>query len=379
MDIGDAVQGVGPYAKIRANFYSKAFALLGYDAVGLGEMEVRCMDEQHDTKIYGKTPVINANVQDSSGKPLVPEPYIIKKTSSGLKVGIIAVLSDKVLFPGILKQTGVKVIPPEEALRKEVEELRNKADLIVVLSHAGQLSKDFANSVPGIDVVLSGHSMGMTMDAPEKVGQTILMAARMNSKYMGKLVLSIGADKKITTYSGEYVALDKSFQDDPDVMKLIADQDKELEKFYASLRTQETGPPPIPGLEPTEPRGPKPFVGASNCITCHAKEHESWSQTGHSKAFQALSKDNRQADPDCLSCHTTGFKSKGGFTSESETPDLKGVQCEVCHGPGVAHARRPKSGYGAVSELNCVQCHDSANSPHFDYKTYRSKIAHKKS
>jgi len=124
------------------------------------------------------------------------------------------------------------------------------------------------------------------------------------------------------------------------------------------------------------PRSPKPFVGASKCAECHAKESESWQKTGHAKAFVDLSKDNRQTDAECLSCHTTGFKVKGGFTSESATAHLKDVQCEACHGPGVMHSRRPQKGYGAVSEMTCLQCHDPANSPKFEYKTYLGKVVH---
>ena len=332
---------------------------------------MRYLHEVPDAKLYGDAPVINANVRDSSGKPFVPKKYIIKKTASGLKVGIISILGDQVVFPAILKPPSGTIAPPAEMLGKEIEALRKKADIIVVLSHAGRASKTLGESVPGIDVILSGHSLGTQMEAAEKAGDAILMATRANSKYVGKLVLDIGSDKKITGFSSEYVPLDKNYQDDPEIAKLVADQDREMAAYYTAMRNQMARPGSL-----TQPRNPQPFVGVARCAECHAKERESWGKTGHAKAFQALSKDNRQSDPECLSCHTTGFKVKGGFTSEAATPHLKDIQCEVCHGPGVGHSRKPKAGYGIVSQTTCLHCHDAANSPKYEHKSYMTKVIH---
>jgi len=374
VDIGDIVQGADQYAKIKADFYSKALSLMKYDAVGVGETELRYFSESHTDKLYGDVPLICANVTTDSKKLFASKPYIVRQTSSGLKVGIIAVLGNQVVYPAIQQQAGMTVTPPEEMLAKQVAKVRKKADLVILLSHAGEQSRKFAD-IPGIDIILSGHSGGASMEAPEKIGDALYMITKSSGKYIGKLVLDIGADKKITGFAGEYVPLGKSYQDDPEMATLVTDQDKALEVYYAAMRAQVSRPSPG---QPNAPHAPQPFVSANKCRECHASEHASWSNTGHARAFEALRKDNRQTDPDCVSCHTTGFKAKGGFTSEIVTPLLKGVQCEACHGPGVIHSRKPAKGYGLVLESACLQCHDRANSPTFDRKMYMAKIAHKK-
>ena len=374
MDVGDVVQGADQYAKIKADFYSKALSQMKYDAVGVGETELRYFSESHTDKPYGDVPLICANVNTDSKKLFASKPYIVRQTSSGLKVGIIAVLGNQVVYPAMQQQAGVTVTPPEEMLAKQVAEVRKKADLVILLSHAGEQSRKFAD-IPGIDIILSGHVGGAVMEAPEKIGNALYMTTKGNGKYIGKIVLDIGEDKKISGFTGEYVPMDKTIQDDPEMAILVTDQDKALEAYFAALRAERTRlNPMLAGADYT----PRPFVGAITCVECHPDEFASWQKTNHSKAMKDLRQDNHQTDPNCVSCHSTGFKSRGGFTSEIATPHLIGVQCEACHGPGVIHARKPAKGYGLVLESACLQCHDRANSPTFDRKTYMAKIAHKK-
>jgi cytochrome c554/c'-like protein len=90
------------------------------------------------------------------------------------------------------------------------------------------------------------------------------------------------------------------------------------------------------------------YVGAKRCRVCHLAESKAWEQTKMAKAFEVLQpgaaadrKKSVNYDPNkdytkdefCLGCHATGY-GKGGFKSMEATPDLAGVTCEACHGPG---------------------------------------------
>lgn len=136
----------------------------------------------------------------------------------------------------------------------------------------------------------------------------------------------------------------------------------------------------VPGVAQEAPA----YVGSDTCRRCHLAQHRSWQQTAHAKAFELLQpgvrpdvKTRVNLDPEqdyranefCLRCHTVGYLQPGGFVSLQETPELAGVGCESCHGPGGAyvdlkadkdHAFTDVAAAGMiypVSETECRRCH----------------------
>ena len=142
---------------------------------------------------------------------------------------------------------------------------------------------------------------------------------------------------------------------------------------------------------------------------------EEFEKTPHSHATQTLVDLDppRQFDPECLSCHVTGwapqeyFPYASGFLSLNETPHLTDNGCENCHGPGQSHVAAEsgevdaddaeierlraamrltilenegnKDGQvykEAVVVKMCMQCHDEDNSPDFDFQEYWPKVEH---
>jgi hypothetical protein len=138
------------------------------------------------------------------------------------------------------------------------------------------------------------------------------------------------------------------------------------------------------------------FVGPQTCTEeCHQKQGKSWAETRMAKSFDALQpgvfaeeKEMVGLDPeadytevvDCLYCHTTGYGLVGGFVSIEETPEMAGVTCEACHGPGgmyvktVMDADDPTFKTGEAREAGlvypptarvCRKCHNE-DSPFID-------------
>ncbi len=129
------------------------------------------------------------------------------------------------------------------------------------------------------------------------------------------------------------------------------------------------------------------FVGANKCKTCHKGVHAAWLETGHAKAFDLLSDDEKKNEK-CVGCHTTGSTADGVL--------LEGVQCESCHGAGSAYKSAKimsKKKWKADPETQkkmaidaglvyptaevCTTCHKKEGNPNFkpfDFEKRKDKV-----
>jgi hypothetical protein len=109
------------------------------------------------------------------------------------------------------------------------------------------------------------------------------------------------------------------------------------------------------------------YMGAKFCRTCHSSadkdRYHNWLESRHAGTFDVL-KGAEKTDPRCLSCHTTGQDQP--ISEKSTRKDLRGVQCEACHGPGSLYKsmrvmKDPKlaraNGLWDVTRKVCLKCH----------------------
>lgn len=82
-------------------------------------------------------------------------------------------------------------------IEKYIKELKNKVDVMVVLSHSGYpADRMLAEKVEGIDVIVGGHSH-TKITKPVKVGNTIIVQAWEHGKALGVVDLTIKDGKVI--------------------------------------------------------------------------------------------------------------------------------------------------------------------------------------
>jgi hypothetical protein len=119
--------------------------------------------------------------------------------------------------------------------------------------------------------------------------------------------------------------------------------------------------------------GPAPrYVGAQACAECHRSIHNAEKLTAHAGAFTspAFAASGGQKNPSCLPCHTVGYGLPTGFTNITKTPNLAGVQCESCHGPGAVHAANPDDPIYRprveIASTVCGGCHTSSHHPTYE-------------
>jgi hypothetical protein len=181
---------------------------------------------------------------------------------------------------------------------------------------------------------------------------------------LGELRVSVHPNGE-KSFHFRMIRLDSSVKDDPEMVKLYEKYNEEIETlFFATLTARRQN------------SGKKAFATEKQCQTCHQEAHEVWTQSRHGKAYNTLRKINKAFDPECLVCHVTGFNQPGGFISEVDTPELKNVQCEVCHGSGLQHMEAPEPGFGQNARKACKRCHVKNHSPRFDFSRYWPKIKH---
>jgi hypothetical protein len=124
-----------------------------------------------------------------------------------------------------------------------------------------------------------------------------------------------------------------------------------------------------------EPAKPADYVGMKKCKACHYKYYKAWVKLKHAQSWEKVPEKYR-GEERCIKCHTTGYGEPTGFVSVAKTPRLTSVQCEVCHGPGSAHAEavendKPEEEFRSlinkVPQNVCIKCH-KPHEPHEEYQ-----------
>ncbi len=127
--------------------------------------------------------------------------------------------------------------PVREAKRVvDVLRAQEKVDLVIGLSHAGTKpdpadSEDdaIAKAVPGIDVLISGHSHS-AFEAPRFAGRTILVSTGWGGDFLGRLEVSLGGAGKVEVASYALLPASPDVPEDPVVAGAAAEFKSQIEK-----------------------------------------------------------------------------------------------------------------------------------------------------
>lgn len=113
------------------------------------------------------------------------------------------------------------------------------------------------------------------------------------------------------------------------------------------------------------------------CGNCHIGTQGEWVETAHADAWDGL-QDSGHSQTFCEGCHTVGELGNvsTGTVGHAATGEVRyqDVQCEACHGPGLAHVTNPNDAtvplapmdVGLDLTLGCAECHQGAHHPFAD-------------
>lgn len=315
----------------------------------------------------------------------------------GVKMAVTSIIGKSHMekVPDVTWQEPAQVLPE---LIKKMEAA--KPDLMILLSQSNKdESKALAEKFPNFDILLTAGGVEDPLGEPEFIGKTMMVDVGHKGKSAGVVGFypqQASPKDPSKRFRFTVIELDKErFKDTPRMAEHM--------QFYQDrLKQEDLAAKELPI---DHPRGAT-YVGAEKCGECHTKAYEKWLTTAHAHAYESLingRKDqiergekivSRIYDPECLSCHVTGWhpqdviRYKSGFVNKQESPHLLGQQCENCHGPGSGHielvdmdkleeAKKTMRVTLAEAKKNtCYQCHDLDNSPKFEFDTYWEKIKH---
>ena len=207
LSAGDMFQGTPVSNIFKGRSVTDVMNYLKFDAMAIGnhEFDWGMYVLQHLTA-SSKFPYLSANIRDERGKYLPGvKPYIIIDRKK-VKIAIMGMTTPEVPYltiPGRFKH--ITVDRPEEILPRFIRKVKDEgAAIIIVLSHLGlDADKDLAQRVPGIDVIVGGHSH-TALENPVLVGNTIIVQAGGYGLYLGVLKLKIDpVTGKIMGHTGE--------------------------------------------------------------------------------------------------------------------------------------------------------------------------------
>ena len=217
IDGGDMFKPGQHYQALYGEFFMQALNLMGYDAFNIGDGELReGMDVITAMKQTARFALISTNARSSEAAALW-QPYRILEVH-GVRLAVLGAVD-----PGLMAKTNqtITVEPPRSQVEKQLEALRGKADIHILMAHMSlEKSVDLATQITGLDLVVAGHvshpvegqNAGRTLVvSPGKKGENIIVADLVWNR----------RDKKISAIESRLVPLDSSIAGDPAITGLI--------------------------------------------------------------------------------------------------------------------------------------------------------------
>lgn len=340
--------------ELKIHAMKTALSRMHYDALAAGETDLAFgADFLRRLRDEDGLPFLCANAYDADGQRIL-DPYVVVERG-GVRVAFVAVVSDRGEVLGLremeIRRHRIALRDPVAEVQPLLPALREQADVIVLLAHAGPDGALQLARALDVDVVLPGHRP--PIQAPRRDGKLLVASAGEKSDHYGVLRLTLDAQGTITAFSGEPVEVRRE-----------GPQDDELAGLAAEVEVLEF-PNAVPDGE---------YAGAESCRECHEDVWERWSRTKHAHAFETLAATDDWDNAQCIGCHTTGAKDKFYLDPDAMHPAQLNVQCEECHGPGAEHVAT--QGTLKANPKRCTVCHDPKNSPAFEWTSYLERGVH---
>jgi hypothetical protein len=397
LDTGDFSGEPNDAGRIKTRNLIDGMGTMRYDVINVGEKDLADGVPAYLSAIQGsKLAVTSASfLYRDSGDPVFA-PFAVKSytlpSGSALKIGYLGLSGFNSSFAKEGEKGRVVVMrQPSEGLKLNLAALRKRVDFVVLLANLNLRElEDTLKENPGVDLVLATYAGRVSpASSMETIAGVPVLYAGDQGKRLGEVRLTLGAAGGKPDLKAGHVWLTRRYPSDPGLQSLI---DQTVAKVNeANRKMAEARGAAVPAVlpQPASPGRPAqgtvaapgatthlPFLTSPACQSCHGEAWQVYQASAHAHAFETLKKANQDYNPECVSCHVTGFNEPQGYLDARQTPELVNVQCEACHGNAAMHVRDPQKPFGAVPPRRCFGCHTKENSPDFVFFKYWEQIKH---
>ena len=221
LDGGDNIQGtimtddIANKAPENEHPVIAAMNFMGYDAMTLGNHEFNWgIDTMKKILRQAEFPVLGANVLNQDGSYVTGQGWVILERG-GIRLAVIGVCTPDVPIWDRYKEGIEDTVfePANIAVKKALEEIDGKADIILVSAHMGQYAEfdedggsDSGTKIvednPEVDILQAAH---MHITVNDKINGVPIVAVRNSGREIARIDVTLGKDKNIKNISAEIV------------------------------------------------------------------------------------------------------------------------------------------------------------------------------
>lgn len=246
VDVGDFMDGTAFSVEYRGEADVAAMNALGYTIGTHGNHEFNNSRAQWQKLVQmARYRLVCANVVDAKTKQPLLKPYEILEAERA-RIAVFGLVTESTRgYPAT--REGVEILDAIPVARELVPKLRQQADVVVLLSHLGvEEDERLAREVPGIDVIVGGHShtrlakplfvpRGPLDSAFQKNGTVIVQAFQWGGE-LGKLELILRRDDRgrwtLMSYRGELILVTPHIPEDRTVKAVVERYWKPIKRYY---------------------------------------------------------------------------------------------------------------------------------------------------
>lgn len=227
---GDVLQGT-PYSTIfRGEVDVMALNVIGIDAMALGNHEFDYgMPNLHRLIEMADFPMLSANIRRKTDNTLA-FPGTARFMAGDEMIVVMGLTTPETRVTTMPSNVAnFEFEEPAEVAALLTERITRTQDrLVIALTHLGHEEDiDLARAVPGLDVIVGGHSHTKVEEAV-RVGDTLVVQAKSHGQYLGRLDLTV-ENGRVREYDYRLIPMDASVGEHAAVAAVVADYQAQMD------------------------------------------------------------------------------------------------------------------------------------------------------